>query len=121
MTCPHCQSTAVRRRRQRTAPGHRRFWCDGCGRRCSEQSGSPYNDLPFPTDVVLLAVLWWLRYNSTSGGSVVVVVTDARRDAGHTRRWTAASCGALAASGTLLDMAADGTAERRIAYLERLT
>jgi len=53
MTCPHCQSTAVRRRKQRTALGYRTFRCNGCRRRFNERSGSPYNDLQFPTDVVL--------------------------------------------------------------------
>ena len=53
MSCPHCQSTAVRRRRQRTALGYRRF---------NERSGTPFNELQYPTDIVLLAVLWRLRY-----------------------------------------------------------
>ena len=62
MTCPHCQSTSVRRRQQRTALGYRRFWCRSCRRRFNERTGTPYNDLQYPTDVVLLAVLWRLRY-----------------------------------------------------------
>ena len=62
MTCPHWRSAAVRRRKQRTALGYRRFWCSSCRRRFNERTGSPYNDLQFPTDVVLLAVLWRLRY-----------------------------------------------------------
>ena len=62
MTCPHCQSTAVSRRRQRTALGYRRFSCGICHRRFNERTGSPFNELQFPTDIVLLAVLWRLRY-----------------------------------------------------------
>ena len=62
MTCPHCQSTSVRRRQQRTSLGYRRFWCSSCRRRFNERTGTPFNDLQFPTDVVLLAVLWRLRY-----------------------------------------------------------
>ena len=62
MTCPHCQSTAVRRRKQRTALGYRRFSCSICHRRFNERTGTPFNELQFPTDIVLLAVLWRLRY-----------------------------------------------------------
>ena len=62
MTCPHCQSTMVRRRKQRTALGYRRFSCVNCQRRFNERSGTLFNELQFPTDIVLLAVLWRLRY-----------------------------------------------------------
>ncbi len=62
MPCPHCQSTVVRRRKQRTALGYRRFSCGICHRRFNERTGSPFNDLQSPTDIVLLAVLWRLRY-----------------------------------------------------------
>ena len=49
-------------RRQRTALGYRRFWCASCRRRFNERTGTPFNELQCPTDVVLLAVLWRLRY-----------------------------------------------------------
>ena len=62
MSCPHCRSGSVRRRRQRTALGYRRFWCASCRRRFNERTGTPFNDLQHPTDVVLHAVLWRLRY-----------------------------------------------------------
>jgi transposase-like protein len=62
VSCPHCRSGSVHRRRQRTALGYRRFWCTSCRRRFNERTGSPFNDLQHPTDVVLLAVLWRLRY-----------------------------------------------------------
>ena len=62
MSCPHCRSRSVRRRHQRTALGYRRFWCASCQRRLNERTGTPFNDLQHPTDLVLLAVLWRLRY-----------------------------------------------------------
>ena len=62
MTCPHGESTATHRRKQRTALGYRRFSCAGCQRRFNERTGTPFNELQFPTDIVLLAVLWRLRY-----------------------------------------------------------
>jgi transposase-like protein len=62
MACPHCGSRATTRRRGRTALGYGRFTCQACGHRFNERTGTPFNDLQFPTDVVLLAVLWRLRY-----------------------------------------------------------
>ena len=62
MTCPHCESTATTRRWCRTALGYRRFNCRSCKRRFNERTGTPFNDLQYPTDIVLLAVLWRLRY-----------------------------------------------------------
>jgi putative transposase len=62
MNCPHCRSTATNQRKQRTALGYHRFSCRRCRRRFNERTGTPFNDLQFPTDIVLLAVLWRLRY-----------------------------------------------------------
>jgi len=62
MSCPHCLSTSVSKRKRRTALGYRTFYCRDCDRRINERSGTPFNDLQFPTDIVLLAVLWRLRY-----------------------------------------------------------
>jgi len=62
VTCPHCRSTATTRRRHGTELGYRRFHCRSCGRRFNERTGSGFNELQYPTDIVLLAVLWRLRY-----------------------------------------------------------
>jgi len=62
MSCPHCRSTSVSKRKHRTSLGYRIFSCSDCGRRFNERTGSLFNDLHFPTDIVLLAVLWRLRY-----------------------------------------------------------
>ena len=62
MTCPHCLSTSISKRQHRTSLGYRTFSCRVCRLRFNERTGSPFNDLQFPTDLVLLAVLWRLRY-----------------------------------------------------------
>ncbi len=62
MPCPRCQSKSTRTRRCRTSLGYKIYYCRRCGRRFNERTGKPYNDLQFPTDVVLMAVLWRLRY-----------------------------------------------------------
>ena len=62
MPCPHCLSASTSKRKHRTSLGYRTFYCRDCNRRFDERSGTPFNDLQFPNDIVLLAVLWRLRY-----------------------------------------------------------
>ena len=62
VNCPHCVSAATTRRQGRTTLGYRRFNCRSCKRRFNERTGTPFNHLQVATDVVLLAVLWRLRY-----------------------------------------------------------
>ncbi len=57
MNWQHCRSTATSKRKHRTALGYDRFSCRSCHRPFNQRTGTPYNDLQFPTDVVLLAVL----------------------------------------------------------------
>jgi putative transposase len=62
MTCPHCESTATTERSDRTELGYRRFRCRDCQRVFNERTGTPFNRLQYPTDVVCLVVLWRFRY-----------------------------------------------------------
>lgn len=61
-TCPHCNSSETRKRAGATSVGYARFVCCACGRRLNERTGTSFNELQHPTDVVLNAVLWRLRY-----------------------------------------------------------
>jgi putative transposase len=62
MTCPHCESTATTERADRTELGYHRFRCRDCGRVFNERTGTLFNRLQYPTDVVCLVVLWRFRY-----------------------------------------------------------
>jgi putative transposase len=42
--------------------GYRTFRCQSCARTFNERTGTPFNYLTFPTDIVLQVVLWRLRY-----------------------------------------------------------
>ena len=61
MPCPYCRSEYVANRKCRTSLGYKTFCCSTCRRHFNDRTGTPFNDLRFPTDVVLLAVLWRLR------------------------------------------------------------
>jgi putative transposase len=62
MTCPHCESTAITERPERTELGYRRFRCRDCQREFNERTGTPFNRLQYPTDIICLVVLWRFRY-----------------------------------------------------------
>jgi putative transposase len=62
MSCPHCTSQITTQLARKTSLGYKVFRCSACGRVFNERAGSVFNDLQFPTDIVLLAVLWRLRY-----------------------------------------------------------
>jgi transposase-like protein len=62
MSCPSCRSKSIAKRRRRTSLGYRVFFCNLCRRQFNERTGTSFNDLQFPTDIVLMAVLWRLRY-----------------------------------------------------------
>lgn len=62
MDCSHCQSSATAERPDVTARGYRRFRCRSCGRGFNERTGSLFNRLQYPPDVVCLVVLWRIRY-----------------------------------------------------------
>ena len=61
MPCPSCAATVTTEQARRTAPGSRTCRCRACRRTCNERAGTPYDHLPYPTDLVLLGVLWRLR------------------------------------------------------------
>jgi putative transposase len=62
MSCPHCASPTTVRQPKTTALGYQTFRCAACRCRFNERTGTPFNFLEYPTDIVLLVVLWRLRY-----------------------------------------------------------
>ena len=62
MNCPHCASPRTKEQRKITALGYRTFCCSDCRRTFNERTGTPFNYLEYPTDIVLLVILWRLRY-----------------------------------------------------------
>jgi transposase-like protein len=65
MDCVACGSAAVTERPERTARGYRRFRCRDCGKQYNERSGGLLNYAQYPSDVVVLVVLWRMRYRLT--------------------------------------------------------
>ena len=62
MLCPHCQSPRIRSLNRTTDLGYAVFRCGDCRRKSNERTGTPFNYLEFPTDIVFEIVLCRLRY-----------------------------------------------------------
>ena len=62
MNCPHCQSTATSYFQKRTSLGYPVFRCHRCKVTFNERTGTIFNNVQFPTAIVMMVVLWRLRY-----------------------------------------------------------
>jgi transposase-like protein len=62
MNCPHCQSKNTYCRTGTTVLGYKRYQCRDCQKRFNERTGTPYNFLQYPTDIVFLILFHYLRY-----------------------------------------------------------
>ena len=62
MRCPYCVSSATTERPDRTELGYHRFRCRDGQREFNERTGTPFNRLQYPTDLVCLGVFWRFRY-----------------------------------------------------------
>src|SRR5215218_11029621 len=62
MVCPHCESPSIRNLNHTTDLGYAVFRCGDCGRKFNERTGTPFNFLEFPTDIVFEIVLCRLLY-----------------------------------------------------------
>lgn len=65
MKCPHCSTHRTKLLPRKTALGYQIFRCIRCTRTFNERTGTPFNFLEYPSDIVLLVVLWRLRYRLT--------------------------------------------------------
>src|SRR3954452_7662559 len=62
MNCPYCRSSQTRKLSNNTDLGYSRFCCGGCRRTFNERTGTPFNFLEMPTDIVFQVVLFRLLF-----------------------------------------------------------
>ena len=68
MNCPRCASATTKEQTKKTALGYRTFRCLDCKQNFNERTGTPFNFLEYPTDIILLVVSE-LRTQSSQGTS----------------------------------------------------
>jgi len=59
--CYHCQSEDIEFRGE-TSLGYKSYKCGDCRRVFNERTATVFNHLEYPTDIVMLAVRWYLSY-----------------------------------------------------------
>ncbi len=62
MDCPHCHSTRTTKLQRTTDLGYAVFSCKDCCRTFNERTGTPFNFVEVPTDVVFQVLLCRVRY-----------------------------------------------------------
>jgi putative transposase len=62
MNCPHCQTGHTQRLDDGTDLGYARFRCRRCKGKFNERTGTPFNYLEFPTDIVFQVVVFRLLF-----------------------------------------------------------
>jgi len=62
MNCLYCHSTNILERKGLTELGYKRYQCRECRHRYNERTGTPYNYLEYPTDIVVLMLFHYTRY-----------------------------------------------------------
>ena len=62
MNCPHCHCTRTTQLQRTTDLGYAVCRCIGCDRTFNERTGTPFNFLEVPTDIVFQVLLCRFRY-----------------------------------------------------------
>ena len=62
MSCPHCGSNQITQLQRTTTLGYAVFYCKDCQRTFNERTGTPFNFIEVPTDIVFQVLLCRVRY-----------------------------------------------------------
>ncbi len=70
MNCPHCDSKRTSKLKLKTRLDYLQFRCCDCSKQYNERTGTPYNYIEYPTEVVTLAVYLYYRFRNSLGNVV---------------------------------------------------
>jgi transposase-like protein len=62
MNCPHCGSSNTVPRQRTTNQGYSVHRCRDCGKTFNERTGTPFNFIEVPTDILFEVLLCRVRY-----------------------------------------------------------
>lgn len=65
MNCPHCESSNTRQCNSKTNLGYTEYRCRNCCRQYNERTGTVFNNLEYPTEVVILAVRYYFEFKTS--------------------------------------------------------
>ena len=64
MNCPNCATNRTLLMKSPTNLGYQQFRCQECSKQFNERTGTPYNFLEYPTDIVVLTVFYYYRFKN---------------------------------------------------------
>jgi len=62
MECPHCKTTRVAQIKKRTQLGYLQYYCRSCKVQFNERTGTAFNFVEYPTEVVMTVVFYYYRF-----------------------------------------------------------
>jgi len=62
MNCPHCKSSNIYTCKNKTNLGYQQYRCRCCGKQYNERTGTPFNFIEYPNEVVMMALTYYYRY-----------------------------------------------------------
>jgi putative transposase len=62
MACPFCNSASFTALKKATQLSYKRFQCRSCGKNYNQRTGTPFNYLEYPTEIVFQAAVHYIRY-----------------------------------------------------------
>lgn len=62
MDCPRCNSSNIRLCKSQTYLGYKQYRCRDCNSQYNERTGTSFNFIEYPTDVVMLTVYHYYRF-----------------------------------------------------------
>ena len=65
MNCPNCESTNTRLCKQKTELGYEQYYCRSCCSQYNERTGTPFNYLEYPTEVVIMTVIYYYQFKTS--------------------------------------------------------
>ena len=65
MHCPHCKSANTRQCQSKTSLGYHQYRCRSCCKQYNERTGTLYNYIQYPIEVVMLALYFYYRFRNS--------------------------------------------------------
>ena len=74
MNCRDCESRNLYQYKKTTALGYKKHRCRDCGKQFNERTGTPFNFIEYPTEVVMIAVHYYYRFKGSLDDVVELMV-----------------------------------------------
>ena len=62
MDCPYCKSVKIRKYPSKTNLNYQKYLCRDCNRQYNERTGTLFNFIEYPTEIVMMTVYYYYRF-----------------------------------------------------------